>query len=103
MCFYCLSHVAIVGIVFVYSVTYIESKEKTTAQSLVCVHLTNKTEFDSDNVFYVFCFYLYLLFRPIGEPTPSDTFTSEKVFKAVSQGNTAELHGLLEYLQRHNK
>uniref|UniRef100_A0A3Q4I576 Ion transport domain-containing protein n=1 Tax=Neolamprologus brichardi TaxID=32507 RepID=A0A3Q4I576_NEOBR len=28
-----------------------------------------------------------------------DTFTSEKVFKAVSQGNTADLHGLLDYLQ----
>uniref|UniRef100_A0A3Q4I9C4 Ion transport domain-containing protein n=1 Tax=Neolamprologus brichardi TaxID=32507 RepID=A0A3Q4I9C4_NEOBR len=27
------------------------------------------------------------------------TFTSEKVFKAVSQGNTADLHGLLDYLQ----
>lgn len=35
----------------VYSDTYIESKEKTRAQFLVCVYLANKTKFDSDNVF----------------------------------------------------
>uniref|UniRef100_A0A8C7YZF5 Ion transport domain-containing protein n=1 Tax=Oryzias sinensis TaxID=183150 RepID=A0A8C7YZF5_9TELE len=49
------------------------------------VPLTSQSSIEHDGVFF------------------SATFTRDKVFKAVSQGDTAQLQGLLPYLQMNNK
>lgn len=57
------------------------------------------------NAFHAFCDIVY--FRQCiaadDDNTSSQAFTREKIFEAASQGNTAELNGLHDYLRVNNK
>lgn len=61
-------------------------------------------DLDLQNALHDFCDILY--FRQCNAAVDninSQAFTREKIFEAASQGNTAELNGLLDYLRVNNK